>query len=203
MCNKVLRDAVKSLTGLGDNELSNVLNEIRKKIKEDKKLVVLIEDISTLAVLDKEILNALFEQNDSDLCNLVSVVGMTEPGYKRLADNEYDRIHRVITFANSEEKLWFENNENFLKFNARYLNSLRLEIPQIEEISKNRKLGGDISITGCQNCKIKDKCFKIFGFVEFTDDIKVGLFPLNKNSLTKLIDNIEDDRLAKKLKEDS
>jgi hypothetical protein len=67
--------------------------------RRNEALALFIEDVSTLSVLDEELVNALQPQNDPSLCPLLGVMGMTEPAYARLPDNLKERINRVVTLA--------------------------------------------------------------------------------------------------------
>ena len=157
MCNKVLRNAIKSFVGLDNRELSTVFDDIRKDLKrENKKLILLIEDVSVLSVLDSEIVQCVLPRGDQSLCEIISVIGMTKPGFERLAQNEQERITETLTFSdNSLGNEWF-NDINYLnKFAARYLNSIRLNDEEISNISQERKFGKDITHSHCQNCDFK------------------------------------------------
>ena len=200
MCNKVLRNAIKSFVGLDNRELSTVF-DIRKDLKEKIKINLLIEDVSVLSVLDSEIVQCVLPRGDQSLCEIICYWD-DKTRFERLAQNEQERITETLTFSdNALGNEWF-NDINYLnKFAARYLNSIRLNDEEISNISQERKFGKDITHSHCQNCDFKKKCFEIFGFAEFEKDIKVGLFPFNKVSFNKMIGSLIEKGSIEKLKE--
>ena len=102
----------------------------------------MIEDVSTLSVLDNEIVQSVFPKNDDNLCEITSVIGMTQPGFERLAENEYQRLDKILTFSNSSSGVdWYQDPNYLNKFAARYLNSIRLNEEKVSDISQNRKFG--------------------------------------------------------------
>ena len=39
---------------------------------------------------------------------ITSVIGMTQPGFERLAENEYQRLDKILTFSNSSSGVdWY------------------------------------------------------------------------------------------------
>jgi len=199
MCNKVLPEAIKDLTGLGGNELSNIFDDIRRELKkENKDLLFLIEDLSTLKALDDEVLEALFPHNEEDVCKLISVVGMTEAGYEKLAENQLGRINLVYSLKDSGGSSWYKQEGDYLnKFVARYLNTIRLDEDSIKKIAEERKQGRDVNISACDKCSIKQDCFNIFNSVKIGESV-IGLFPFNEMTIENLLENIVEDRLIKK-----
>lgn len=199
MCNEVLKDAIKDIIGLGGNELSNIFDDIRRELKkEDKDLLLLIEDLSTLKALDDEVLEALFPHNEDDVCKLVSVVGMTEIGFSSLAENQIGRINLIYSFKNNENKSWYNQEENYLnKFIARYLNTIRLDEDNIKKIADQRKQGLDVTISACDNCSIKKDCFDRFSYEEIGEK-KIGLFPFSEHTIPNIFQDIVETTLVTK-----
>src|SRR6185503_4695499 len=77
-----LRQAIAGLTGLRGHTLNEIFRAIRQEMqRRDEALALFVEDVSTLSVLDEELVNALQPLNDRTLCPLLSVLGMTEPAY--------------------------------------------------------------------------------------------------------------------------
>lgn len=198
LCNDCLRSALRELTGLGNAALSTILRSIRQDLrKEGQRLVLLIEDVSTLSVLDDEVVNAVEPQNDASLCDLTSVLGMTEQAFQRLRDNQYQRIAGsgfILSFPqDASAKSWASDQVETDRFVARYLNATRLTDADIEVIAFHRRPGSDLNISACEACPIRTECHGAFGKVEF-GDIVVGLFPFRPGSAPYLLNHLDDDQ---------
>ncbi|MER9947357.1 hypothetical protein [Mesorhizobium sp. M0047] len=195
LCNESLRAALRELTGLGNAALSTILRSIRQDLqKENKRLVLLIEDVSTLSVLDDEVVNAVEPQDDASLCDLTSVLGMTEQAYQRLRDNQYQRVAGsglILSFPeDATAAFWADDNAEIDRFIARYLNAARLPEPQVALIADHRQLGGDVSVSACDDCPVREACHAAFGSVAFGDTV-VGLFPFRPGTAPYLLDHLD------------
>jgi hypothetical protein len=192
--NGVLRDGLRQMTGLGEGQLSAIFRRMRSDLlRMGKRLVLLIEDVSTLSVLDNEILNALEPQNDPNLCPLTSVVGMTFGAYGRLRDNEKQRAAYVWSLGAGSETHWRDDHAVLDQFSARYLNTVRLRPGDVHRLGQERLHGGDVTISACDECRIRKKCHDAFGSVGFGDHV-VGMFPLRPGTTARLIENLDDSR---------
>ena len=125
--NEYLRQAIAGLTGLRGHTLNEIFRAIRQEMqRQGEALALFVEDVSTLSVLDEELVNALQPLNDRTLCPLLSVLGMTEPAYARMPDNLKGRIDRVLTLSAGSTLGTHEGTgEGADLFVARYLNGLR------------------------------------------------------------------------------
>lgn len=196
LCNESLRSALRELTGLGNAALSTILRSIRQDLrKENKRLVLLIEDVSTLSVLDDEVVNAVEPQDDASLCDITSVLGMTEQAYKRLRDNQYQRVAGsglILSFPNdATAAFWADKNAEIDRFIARYLNASRLPESQVALIADHRRLGGDVSVSACDDCPVKEACHAAFGSVALRDTV-VGLFPFRPGTAPYLLNHLDE-----------
>ena len=192
--NGVLREAMRRMTGLGDRQLTDIFRRIRTDLRTlDSRLVLFIEDVSTLSVLDNEIINALEPQNDSTLCPLTSVIGMTYGAFARLRDNEKQRATFIWSLGSGQDSEWRSQPEFIDRFIARYLNTVRLAPKDVQLVAQSRLRGGDIDLTACDGCRVKDACHATFGFVEF-GDTAVGLFPLRPATGAKLLEHLDQNR---------
>jgi hypothetical protein len=195
LCNSSLRSALRELTGLGNAALSTILRSIRQDLrKEGQRLVLLIEDVSTLSVLDDEVVNAVEPQDDASLCDLTSVLGMTEQAYQRLRDNQYQRIAGsglILSFPkDAAATSWAGDQGETDRFNARYLNAARLPEDLVAVIADQRRAGGDVSISACDDCPVRDACHAAFGTVAFGEAI-VGLFPFRPGTASYLLEHLD------------
>ena len=138
--NEHLRQAIAGLTGLRGHTLNEIFRAIREEMqRQGEALALFVEDVSTLSVLDEELVNALQPLNDRTLCPLLSVLGMTEPAYGRLPDNLKGRIDRVLTLsAGSTLGAHEASGEGADLFVARYLNGLRSGPTQVGLLADGR-----------------------------------------------------------------
>lgn len=196
-CNEVLRSALRDLTGLGNQQLSGIVRAIRQDLRLDgKRLVLLIEDVSTLSVLDDEIVNAVEPQDDASLCDLTAVLGMTEKAYTRLRDNQIQRFAGsgfVVRFPTAGAAAgWASDGEQVDRFIGRYLNTARLADTEVQAIASERQRGQDVEISACEACPVRETCHAVFGAVEF-DKTAVGLFPFRPGTMFTLLQQLDQD----------
>ncbi|MBY3235266.1 hypothetical protein HFO17_12035 [Rhizobium laguerreae] len=196
VCNECLRHALRELTGLGNAALSTILRSIRQDLRlENQRLVLLIEDVSTLSVLDDEVVNAVEPQNDASLCDLTSVLGMTEQAFKRLRDNQYQRITgngMILSFPKETAvNTWATDSTEIDGFVGRYLNAARLPEPQVALVAERRRRGGDVSVSACDDCSVRDACHLAFGTIAF-GETQVGLFPFRPGTASYLLAHLDE-----------
>ena len=200
LCTECLRSALRELTGLGNAALSSILRSIRQDLRKDnKRLVLLIEDVSTLSVLDDEIVNAVEPQDDIGLCDLTSVLGMTEQAYERLRDNQYQRIAGsglILSLPDDATAAsWADDRGEIDRFVARYLNATRLPEQQVAVIADHRRQGSDVSVSACEDCQIRESCHDAFGSVALGDAV-VGLFPFRPGTAAYLLEHLDDTQIG-------
>lgn len=198
LCNQSLKAALRGLTGLGNAALSTILRLVRQDLRrENMRLVLLIEDVSTLSVLDDEVVNAVEPQDDASLCDLTSVLGMTEQAYQRLRDNQYQRVAGsglILSFPkDATAAAWADDDAQIDRFMARYLNAARLPDAQVAQIADRRRAGEDVGLSACDDCPVREACHAAFGTVTL-DDAVVGLFPFREGTAPYLLDHLDDQR---------
>lgn len=195
LCNQSLRSALRELTGLGNAAFSTILRSIRQDLrKEGARLILLIEDVSTLSVLDDEVVNAVEPQDDASLCDLTSMLGMTEQAYKRLRENQYQRIAGsglILSFpADATSTGWAGGTDDVDRFVARYLNATRLSDAQVAQIAMHRRAGGDVGLSACEDCLVRAACHQAFGSVTL-GEAGIGLFPFRPGTAHYLLDHLD------------
>jgi hypothetical protein len=192
VCNSVLRDALRKVTGLGNAQLSQIFRAIRGDLQQDKvKLVLFIEDVSTLSVLDDEVINAIEPQNDRSLCPLTAVVGMTDVAFKRLRDNQTQRGSLILSVGGSTDARWRSDVDAMDRFTARYLNAVRLGEADLQLLAEARQDGSDVSRSACSGCERRDECHAAFGSVDF-EGVAIGLFPFVPGATARLIQSLDE-----------
>lgn len=195
VCNEVLRPALRDLTGLGNQQLGGILRSIRQELRSDgKRLVLLIEDVSTLSVLDDEIVNAVEPQDDASLCDLTAVLGMTEQAFGRLRDNQIQRFAGsgfIVRFPpDGGASAWASDGGQVDRFIGRYLNTARLADVNVAAIAAERQRGQDVEISACEGCPVRETCHKVFGTVEL-DKVVIGLFPFRPGTAFTLLQQLD------------
>lgn len=191
-CNSVLRRALRDLTGLGNQQLAEIFRNIRRDLKKTgERLVLFIEDVSTMSVLDDEIVNAVEPQNDSGLCPLTSVIGMVDSAFARLRDNQVQRATKIVSMGGSSNAEWRQSGDDVDRFVGRYLNAIRLKETALAKLARKRLAGGDIAYSACQGCPINHSCFSTFGNVDI-DGVAVGLFPFRKGAARRLLEQLDE-----------
>jgi hypothetical protein len=190
--NSVLREALANVTGIKGQTLHEVFRGIRRAMfQAGEELALFVEDVSTMSILDEELVNALEPQGDTDLCRILSVLGMTIPAYNRLQENKKDRITLALEipgdFGNAGSLADADQTDRFV---ARYLNALRVGEAQISVLAEDRRLHNDVLRSACDDCIVRDKCFGAFSSVRF-GEAEVGLYPLAPGAASRILEGLE------------
>lgn len=190
--NGVCRSAVKAMSGLIGSGLRDVFDAIRRELRsEEKRLVLFIEDVTVMASLDDDVLNAVEPNPDPKLCDLIAVVGMTQTGYSRLPENLTGRMTDVVQVGAEIGTEWLSNPGALARFSARYLNVARLAADGTRAVAADRRAGGDVAHSACSGCPVRESCHNTFGSVEF-DAAYVGLFPFTPTALHRLFGALDE-----------
>lgn len=189
--NDHLRQAIAGLTGLRGHTLHEIFRAIRGEMqRRGEALALFVEDVSTLSVLDEELVNALQPLNDRSLCPLLSVLGMTEPAFGRLPDNLKGRADRVLTVSAGSTLLNSEGGAD--PFVARYLNAVRSGRTQLPQLADDARRHGDVGHSACDGCPLRSECFAAFGSVPIGGS-EIGLYPLSPGAAARLLDGLNAD----------
>lgn len=196
--NRHLRQAIAGLTGLKGHTLNEIFRDIRTELhRRGEALALFIEDVSTLSVLDAELVNALQPLNDTSLCPLVSVLGMTLDAYGRLPDNLTQRLNLTLELSDSSSFRTSDADGAAIdRFIGRYLNALRFGESQIQSLADDVRDKDAISRSACDSCDVKKTCFSAFGFVS-VGEVEIGLYPMSPGSSLRLLNGLTEERLPK------
>jgi UDP-2,3-diacylglucosamine pyrophosphatase LpxH len=198
--NEVLPDAIKEMTGLSGTSLRNIFDHIRVDLKKrGESLALFIEDVSVMASLNEEVFTAVEPQpSRKDLCRMIAVIGSTNEGWNRLADNQRQRITHPISLGEQTGVVWQNDVNAVATFSARYLNTVRLTQEQIGAVASHRRAsGGDVNISACDICPVRDECHAKFGKTS-VGTVEVGLFPFTTIAPQQLLNNLSDKSAAHK-----
>lgn len=190
--NSVLREALANVTGIKGQTLHEVFRGIRRSMMQaGEDLALFIEDVSTMSILDEELVNALEPQGDTDLCKMLSVLGMTIPAYNRLQENKKDRISLALEIQGDIGNVGSLNDANGVdRFVARYLNALRVGDSQISVLAEDRRRVDEVQHSACDGCELREKCFQAFSSVTL-GDVEIGLYPLAPGAASRLLEGLD------------
>jgi hypothetical protein len=192
--NLALPYALKEMTGLSGATLRGIFDKVRMDLKGmGQSLALFIEDVSVMSALDEEVVNAVEPQGRDDLCPMVAVLGITEAGVSRLAENQRQRVTSFVSVSGYATDQWRADKEEVARFAARYLNSIRLEDEAVKQIAADRRTGGDISLSKCPDCSVQTECHQCFGKVEI-DGLAVGMFPFTHDAPQRLLQHLDEQR---------
>lgn len=190
--NSLLREALANVTGIKGQTLHEVFRGIRRAMAQaGEELALFIEDVSTMSILDEELVNALEPQGDTDLCKMLSVLGMTVPAYNRLQENKKDRITLALEIqgevGNAGALADIDGTDRFV---ARYLNALRVGESQLAVLADDRRRDGEIHHSACEGCALREPCFQTFSSITL-GDAEIGLFPLARGTASRLLEGLD------------
>lgn len=190
--NSVLRESLANVTGIKGQTLHEVFRGIRRAMMQSgEELALFIEDVSTMSILDEELVNALEPQGDTDLCKMLSVLGMTIPAYNRLQENKKDRITLALEIQGEIGNIGSLTNEDEVdRFVVRYLNALRVGESQISILAEDRRRVDEVQHSACDECALREKCFQAFSSVTL-GEVEIGLYPLAPGASSRLLEGLD------------
>ena len=190
--NSVLREALANVTGIKGQTLHEVFRGIRRAMMQaGEEMALFIEDVSTMSILDEELVNALEPQGDTDLCKMLSVLGMTIPAYNRLQENKKDRITLALEIQGEVGNVGsLTDSDGVDKFVARYLNALRVGDSQISVLAEDRRRFDEVNHSACDGCELREKCFQAFSSVTL-GQVEIGLYPLAPGAASRLLEGLD------------
>jgi len=193
LLNEVIDTAINQLIDLGGTSLSDLFIRVRKQLlKEEKELVLLVEDFAALAgvqgaLLDVMIIEAV-RTGEQVLCTMRTALAVTE-GY--ITNRETVATRAVYEWR--IEDVPYENDQATAKaitnFVGRYLNAARLgqeEIKRCFPQSGDSDLSSWIPSFGNAEELSEDEQKQLEAF-ESSDD-RHPLFPFNKAAILQLAD---------------
>lgn len=188
---------VQNVLGISMDGLKEIFLTLRRRLKnEERRLVLLLEDITAWEGLDSQLIDVLVTDSTTrqsdDLCDLISVVGLTPNYMNSLRGNYIGRItHRVTLgregdrgqFLETSQLLTSESREHFA---ANYLRAIRVGLTALDEWRHNGARQDQIP-NRCDQCPVRLGCHQAFGASE-----GVGLYPLTSQALTTMYEALSD-----------
>jgi hypothetical protein len=190
--NEVSSDAIREMTGLSGNRLRTIFDQIRIDLKaQNKQLGLFIEDLSVMSTLNEEVLVAIEPQGRPELCKMVAVVGTTNQGWNRLPDNQRERVTHPVSVGGVMTDEWRRNAKEVAEFAGRYLNATRLSSDDVTAVAKQRRRSGDLNISACDICPVRDDCHATFGKIQI-DNVEIGMYPLTTIAPKRLLNHLSE-----------
>ncbi len=192
--NSRLNDAVQSVIGVTGEDLILLFRKVRSALKDRARLILLLEDITAWQGLDNGLIDALVldASTRSDICPLISVVGVTPEYYDDLQKNYRDRITHEVQLGqpgNSADAVTMRESADRLAFVARYLNATRAGEARLMAWGPTAVADPHaMPPNPCIECAKRPACHKVFGAVD-----AMGLFPFTGPALDTLFHALKSD----------
>jgi hypothetical protein len=187
--NDRLNPAIQRFLGISPHGLKELFRRLRRKLKEEgRKLVLLLEDITSFQGVDNLLIDVLVtdSQTRPDECDLISVVGLTPDYFDKFIGglgNIVARITHMIRLGRGEhgfERMTsLESSDSQIGFTSRYLNAVRLGIDRLKD--------GNNVANACDLCPDREACHRSFG-----SHGNYGLYPLTETYITRNYDRLVD-----------
>lgn len=200
--NRRRNDAIQLVIGVSSASLKKLFREVRRVLRlKDRRLVLLLEDITSWEGLDDSLIDVLTTNADTrsetddgrDQCDLVSVVGLTPDYYHtELRTNYQDRITHQVSLGHGDDGLqdvaMMREANDRLQFVRRYLAATRAGPKEL--IEWRDRLREDPSLSPpnkCDSCALASGCHGAFGSVD-----GVGLYPFTARALDGFFDALKE-----------
>ena len=168
-----LNNAIQELLGTTARQLDDLFLRLRRQLhSEGRRLVLLLEDVTNFQGVDEKLIDALVlnaatkVDGDSEICDLVSVLGVTPDYFHRYIrdkSNYFQRItlHIQLQAVKREEDGWKKEAEEFaVTFAARYLRAIRAGRERLKSYD-----GASPVYNRCRDCQHQSECHRFFGEV--------------------------------------
>lgn len=194
--------AVQPILGITVDGLRDMFLNLRKALlAEQRRLVLLLEDVTSWEGIDGQLIDSLAvdARTRSDVCDMISVVGMTPLYFKDMQGNYGGRISHVLRLGRHRESGGFQQTIQLAtvdaqtQFAARYLRAVRIEKPKLDGWF-SAGANPDAVPNKCDGCTSRQVCFAAFG-----SEKDVGLFPFNRNAIKNMFEALEDPKGAQNL----
>lgn len=194
--------AVQPILGITVDGLRDMFLKLRKALlAEQRRLVLLLEDVTSWEGIDGQLIDSLAvdARTRSDVCDMISVVGMTPLYFKDIQGNYAGRISHVLRLGRQRQSGGFQQTIQLAtadaqtEFASRYLRAVRIEKPVLDDWFA-AGANPDAVPNKCAGCSGQQPCFAAFG-----DENGIGLFPFNRNAITNMFEALEDSKGSQSL----
>lgn len=198
--NRRLNHALQFFLGIGKDKLKDLFLELRRRLRADqKRLVLLLEDITSFQGVDNQLIDALVTQSSTretdDLCDLISVVGITPAFFREhLATygNYRARITHHILLGRKVQKglqdvAMLRDADGPVTLASYYLRAVRAGTTTIDAWRERARRAPEPVPNRCTTCEHRAPCHDAFGQHE-----GVGLYPFTGRTLGKMFYALQD-----------
>ena len=186
--NERLNPAIQRFLGISPHGLKELFRRLRRKLREEnRRLVLLLEDITSFQGVDNLLIDVLVtdSQTRQDECDLISVVGLTPSYFDKFIGglgNIVARVTHMIRLSREDdgfEKMASLDGDSRVQFVAKYLNAVRLGVDRLRD-------GSNVP-NACEHCPDQTRCHRSFGFRD-----GYGLYPLTEMFITRNYERLVD-----------
>ncbi len=194
--------AVQHLLGVSAEGLKRLFRQVRQQLAlRGQRLILLLEDITSWEGIDDSLIDVLVTNaetrgadGESDMCPLISVVGITPAYFAKLQANYRGRItHQVsLGVARSVGELQdvatLRDRMERLAFAGRYLAAVRAGPDSLAKWREGGRIGmWEPPPNRCDDCEVRDACHRSFGVIN-----GVGFFPFTADALERFFAALDD-----------
>lgn len=194
--------AVQNILGISADGLREMFLKLRKQLlKNRRRLVLLLEDVTCWEGIDGQLIDSLVvdAKTRDDVCDMISVVGMTPLYLKGIQGNYSGRITHVLRLGRErpaggfQETIQLATKEAQAAFASRYLRAVRIDRSELEDWYK-AGANPETVPNKCETCVGRETCFAAFGASD-----GIGLFPFNRHAITNMFEKLEDPDVTQSL----
>ncbi|MED5370940.1 MAG: hypothetical protein VX899_08015 [Myxococcota bacterium] len=189
---------VQDLVGVGRDGLTRAFRGLRAQLaRENRRLVLLLEDITSFQGVDSQLLDVLIAKSSTEgsesLCDLLSVVGITTDFFNRSMKSYGNLRERIAlhihlgdgTSGEVDTGLALGSAAGRQEFAANYLRAIRAGVERIQNWDE---AGGGSVPNVCLTCPHRDPCHRAFGATHSG----VGFYPLSPRAIDRIFDALHD-----------
>ena len=186
--NERLNPAIQRFLGISPHGLKELFRRLRRKLRdENRRLVLLLEDITSFQGVDNLLIDVLVtdSQTRQDECDLISVVGLTPSYYDKFIGglgNIVARVTHMIRLSREDhgfERMASLDGDSRVRFAAKYLNAVRLGTDRLRD-------GSNVP-NACEHCPDQVACHRSFGSRD-----GYGLYPLTETFINRNYERLVD-----------
>lgn len=187
MLNDQVQSAVAEATTIGAGRLQQAMLEVRREYaRQDKEIVLLIEDFAVIQGFQGDLLEAVIEvrrrEGRGDLAPIRTLMAVTSGYYDSLPDTVRTRVRAETGYVYSLDVRFdpAAGMSETSSFVGRYLNAARLGQEKVEKYGARE--GSEIP-NACDDCAFREQCREAFG----QSAEGYGLYPFNESALRRAI----------------
>ncbi len=183
--NQFRNDVIQRCAGIEPGDFKQIFLDIRKELhKNDMKLTLFIEDVTSFTGVDTALLDALIEEHTGkrlgdDLCRISSIIGTTNNYLLyNFKDNHKDRITKYVYIPSD-----VLDEDGLYKFVAKYLNTMSLPDDTISDWVEGHANPEDYpvhDVTDGENWE----------YIHVGHKKRVNIYPFTKKSILYFYQNV-------------